>query len=62
MEDGDPTKMFQAALRKPETGVPKKLEEFASIANNPEELLQQAQIIKEYAASPEKLWPSLADC
>lgn len=61
LEDNDTTKMMSAALRYPETGLKKKMEEMASLGKdgvNP----QANTITFEYACEPQKLWDSLEDC
>lgn len=50
-------KMMGMALRKPETGVPKKMEELKSIGGNVE-----SPDIQNYAAAPEKVWDSIEAC
>lgn len=57
MGSGDLSAMMSAALRKPESGLPKKMEEMKSIgtsANSP--------AVPKYACAPEKIWDSLEEC
>ena len=49
--------MMSMALRKPKTGVPKKMEEMASIGDS-----AQSPAVPLYAAAPEKVWDSLEEC
>lgn len=57
MQGGDPTRMMQVAMRKPETGLPKKMEEMKSIGSG-----ASSPAVPLYAACPEKIWDSLDDC
>lgn len=57
MRGNDTSKMMQVAMRKPETGLPKKKEEMASIGTS-----ASSPAVPLYAASPEKLWDSIEDC
>ena len=54
---GDIPKMMASAIRKPETGLPKKMAEAASIGN-----AATGPAIPKYAAHPEKIWDSLDEC
>lgn len=57
MRGNDTSKMMAAALRKPEEGLPKKMEEMASIGNS-----ASSPAVPKYAACPEKMWDSLEEC
>ena len=47
--------MMSMALRKPKSGLPKKMEEMASIGDS-----AQSPIVPLYAAAPEKIWNSIS--
>ena len=49
--------MMSMALRKPKSGLPKKMEEMASIGDS-----AQSPIVPLYAAAPEKIWNSIEEC
>ena len=57
MKGNDTSAMMAAALRKPEEGLPKKMDEMASIGNS-----ASSPAIPIYAASSEKIWDSLQEC
>ena len=49
--------MMAMALRKPKTGLPKKMEEMASIGDS-----AQSPAVPLYGSSPEKVWDSIEEC
>lgn len=57
MQGGDTTRMMQVAMRKPETGLPKKMEEMKSIGSS-----ASSPAVPLYAACPEKIWDNLDEC
>ena len=57
MSGNDTSKMMAAAMRKVETGLPKKMAEMKSIGNS-----ASSPAVPLYASAPEKMWDSLEDC
>ena len=49
--------MMNMALRKPKSGLPKKMEEMASIGDS-----ANSPAVPLYAACPEKIWPNIEEC
>lgn len=61
LQDGDTTEMMRVALRYPESGLKKKMEEMAALG--PGGLSPEVgRITFKYASEPQKQWDSLEEC